>query len=107
MKSEFNYQAQKDYLIEFIQDLPSSVNDQMNFRMIYKFKNNKTEITGMGPASFFLMTTSWPKLICIYAHSAGLKQRASLLSIWIAMALLLLLAFNISFKRDRESLRPV
>ena len=62
-------------------------------------------ISSMGPASFFLMTTSWPKLIGINGHSAGLKQRASLMSLWIAMALLLLLAFNISLKRDRESLR--
>jgi hypothetical protein len=51
-------------------------------------------ITSLGPASFFLMTTSWPKFIGINGHSAGLKQRASLLCIWIAMALLLLLALK-------------
>jgi hypothetical protein len=62
-------------------------------------------ISSMGPASFFLMTTSWPKLIGINGYSAGLKQRASLLSLWIAMTLLLLLAFNISLKRDRKSMR--
>lgn len=62
-------------------------------------------ISSMGPASFFLMTTSWPKFIGINGHSAGLKQRASLLSLWIAMALLLFLAFNLSIKRDREILR--
>lgn len=62
-------------------------------------------ISSMGPASFFLMTTSWPKFIGINGQSAGLKQRASLLSLWIAMAVLLFLAFNISLKRDREILR--
>jgi hypothetical protein len=77
------------------------------------FRRRKSEkilgviITCLGPISFLLMTSPWPKLLSMNGPSAGLKQRASLLCIWISMALLQSLAFNISLKRGRENLRPL
>lgn len=49
-------------------------------------------IAGLGPAAYYLMTTPWPALIGVNGPSAGLRQRASLLCIWLSMALLLSLA---------------
>ncbi len=60
-------------------------------------------ITILGPISFLLMTTNWPETMGVSCPSTGLKQRASLLCIWISMILLLSIASNISLKRDRES----
>lgn len=49
-------------------------------------------IAGLGPAAYLLMTSPWPAYIGVGGPSAGLRQRASLLCIWIAMALLLSLS---------------
>jgi len=49
-------------------------------------------IAGLGPAAYFLMSAPWPAWIGVNGPSTGLRQRASLLCIWIAMALLLSLA---------------
>ena len=48
----------------------------------------------LGPASFSLMGTSWPKLVGIAGPSAGIKQRMALLCLWLAMVLVLALASN-------------
>ncbi len=70
------------------------------FRKGVSRKISGVVVTCLGPASFLLMTTSWPTLIGITAPASGLRQRVSLLCIWLAMALLLALA---SGKDDRTS----
>lgn len=44
-------------------------------------------ITLLGMASFPLMTTPWPGMIGVLGAGPGLKQRASLMSLWLAFAL--------------------
>ena len=43
----------------------------------------------LGVAAFPLMTTPWPRMIGILTAGPGLKQRASLFSLWLAIALVL------------------
>jgi hypothetical protein len=50
-------------------------------------------------AAFPLMTTAWPRLIGALGAGPGLRQRASLLSIWLAIALVLVVASNKVFQR--------
>jgi hypothetical protein len=56
-------------------------------------------VTVLGMAAFPLMTTAWPRLIGVLGAGPGLKQRASLLSIWLAIALVLMVASNKVFQR--------
>lgn len=56
-------------------------------------------IASLGPISFLFMTTSWLKIIGFSGPGAGLKQRISLLCIWTAMVLFLILATRTSLKR--------
>jgi hypothetical protein len=56
-------------------------------------------VTLLGMAAFPLMTTAWPRLIGVLGADPGLKQRASLLSIWLAIALVLVVASNRVFQR--------
>lgn len=57
----------------------------------------KEKITGglvafLGAAAFPLMTTAWPGLIGLLSAGSGLKQRASLFSLWLATLLVLAVA---------------
>jgi hypothetical protein len=66
--------------------------------------NGKEKILGgavtlLGMAAFPLMTTAWPRLIGALGAGPGLRQRASLLSIWLAIALVLVVASNKVFQR--------
>ena len=70
-------------------------------------QSGKKKIAGLAmmslaPAAFFLMTTPWPRLIGLNNHYAGLKQRVSLLSIWLAMTFLLWLAWKQSPERNEK-----
>jgi hypothetical protein len=56
-------------------------------------------VTVLGIAAFPLMSTAWPRLIGVLDAGPGLKQRASLLSIWLAIALVLVVASNRVFQR--------
>jgi hypothetical protein len=49
-------------------------------------------IACLPPASYYLMTTSWPIIIGWEGPASGLKQRASLLCIWLEIVLLLVLS---------------
>lgn len=49
-------------------------------------------ILAMGPASYFLMTTPWPKFIGLDGVTIGANQRAALFCLWLAIALVLIMA---------------
>lgn len=51
-------------------------------------------IFSMGPASYFLMTTTWPKYIGFDGVTVGVNQRAALFCLWLAVAMVLALASN-------------
>lgn len=51
-------------------------------------------IFSMGPASYFLMTTKWPKYIGFDGVTVGVNQRAALFCLWLAVAMVLALASN-------------
>jgi len=51
-------------------------------------------VTLLGLVAFPLMTTPWPHMIGILSVVPGLKQRASLLSLWLAIALVLIVVSN-------------
>lgn len=46
-------------------------------------------IAGMGPVSYFLMTTAWPKYVGLQGITVGANERASLFCLWLAVVLLL------------------
>ena len=52
----------------------------------------------LGLAAFPLMTTAWPELIGLFSTGPGLKQRASLLSLWLASLLVLAVASSKVFR---------
>jgi len=59
----------------------------------------------LGTAAFPLMTTAWPGLIGLLSAGPGLKQRASLLSIWLAILLVLAVASSKIFQPSRPLTR--
>lgn len=66
----------------------------LGFLLIAQANNWKDKIVGstvalLGAAAFPLMTTAWPGLIGVLGAGPGLKQRASLLSLWLAIVLVL------------------
>jgi hypothetical protein len=65
----------------------------------WKEKILGNSVTVLGIAAFPLMTTTWPRLIGVLGADPGLKQRASLLSIWLSIALVLVVASNKVFQR--------
>ncbi len=62
-------------------------------------------VTLLGMAAFPLMTTAWPRLIGALGAGPGLKQRASLLSIWLATALVLVVASDKVLPRSQPLTR--
>lgn len=56
-------------------------------------------ILGLGPGSYVLMTTSWPKALGIVGVTVGLQQRGALSCLWLALACTLVIAS----KRSREA----
>lgn len=46
-------------------------------------------VLAMGPASYFLMITPWPKFIGFDGIAIGANQRAALFCLWLAVALVL------------------
>src|SRR4030067_157542 len=65
----------------------------------WKEKILGSSVTLLGMAAFPLMTTAWPRLIGVLGAGPGMKQRASLLSLWLAIALVLMVASNKVFQR--------
>jgi len=65
----------------------------------WKEKILGSSVTVLGLAAFPLMTTAWPRLIGVLGAGPGMKQRASLLSLWLAIALVLMVASNKVFQR--------
>ena len=51
-------------------------------------------VVSAGPASYFLMTTRWPKYIGFEGIATGINQRAALFCLWVAVALVLIAASN-------------
>lgn len=49
-------------------------------------------ILGMGPASYLLMTTRWPKIVGFEGITVGVNQRAALFCLWLAVVLILTIA---------------
>jgi len=49
-------------------------------------------ILGMGPASYLLMATHWPKLVGFEGTTVGVNQRAALFCLWLAVVLILTIA---------------
>ncbi len=56
----------------------------------------------LGLAAFPLMTTAWPGLIGLLSTGPGLKQRASLLSLWLASLLVLAVASGKIFRQLQQ-----
>lgn len=56
----------------------------------------------LGIGAFPLMTTAWPRLIGILSAGPGLKQRASLLSLWLAIMVVLTVASSRYASRSRR-----
>ncbi|MDH5178572.1 MAG: hypothetical protein OEZ39_15955 [Gammaproteobacteria bacterium] len=46
----------------------------------------------LGPLSFILMTTKWPKLLGLAGPTVGLNQRAALFCLWLSIALCIYVA---------------
>ena len=61
-------------------------------------------ILSMGPLSYVFMTTNWPKLIGLEGVTIGIKQRAALLCLWLAIALILAMASNKRIKSQTRAL---
>lgn len=49
-------------------------------------------IFGMGPVSYFLMTTKWPRDVGFSGIATGVNERAALFCLWLAVAMILRLA---------------
>lgn len=60
-------------------------------------------ILSMGPASYFLMTTTWPKLVGFGRITVGVNQRASLFCMFLAIVLILTIASNKALQPNAES----
>lgn len=51
-------------------------------------------IFGMGPMSFLLMTTNWPKSLGFTGVTTGVNERVALFCLWLAAAMVFALAFR-------------
>lgn len=51
-------------------------------------------VLSMGPLSYLLMTTAWPKLVGFEGMTRGVNQRAALFCLWLAVVLILAMASN-------------
>jgi hypothetical protein len=58
----------------------------------------------MGPLAYMLMTGDWPQWLDLSGPTIGIKQRASLFSLWLAMVLLLMFNTPARQKRYGDSL---
>lgn len=60
----------------------------------------------MGPGSYFLMTTHWPKYIGFEGVVIGVNQRAALFCLWLTAALTLVITSKKAFqKSDKQTSR--
>ena len=57
---------------------------------------------GMGPLSFFLSSSAWPRYLGFQGGIGGLKQRAGLFCLWLAVVLFLKLVSDKSFKQNAK-----
>lgn len=55
-------------------------------------------VFSVGPVSYFLMTTRWPKLIGFEGVTTGVNQRAALFFLWVAVTIVLVMASNKSLQ---------
>lgn len=80
--------------------------------LIAQARNWKEKIIGstvalLGAASFPLMTTAWPGLIGVLGAGPGLNQKASLLSLWLGIVLVLaVVSIKIRNRDARDGAHP-
>ncbi len=60
----------------------------------------------LGPVSFMLMKTTWPRAIGFEGVTVGLNQRAALLCLWLAITLMLIVASNNQLQLTRRVNAP-
>lgn len=69
----------------------------------YFYKTLGVVIFSVGPASYLLMTTRWPKFIGFEGVTTGVNQRAALLCLWVAVTLVLVMASKKALQPTAES----
>ncbi len=60
-------------------------------------------VLAMGPASYFLMTTTWPKFIGLDGVTIGANQRSALFCLWLAVALVLAIVSTKAIQQFAEN----
>lgn len=80
----------------------------LGFLVIVNRENSSHKAMGvtillLSPASYLLMTTSWPKAVGFIGLTVGINQRAGLLCLWIGAVIFLTIASNAAPQPPQKS----